>query len=113
MLFNCYRVVYSWCGYKHVYYFTTFRRDKTAKKVVDDYIKYLSSGVLNYCNIFRPEVVILGGGMSHIGSPLLDKVISYVKKNNYGYKCSPMVEIKLATLENNAGIVGGRALFEE
>ena len=95
--------------------FTAFNcyKDKTAKKVVDDYIQYLSTGVLNYCNIFRSEVVILGGGMSYIGSPLLDQIVSYVKKNNYGYKCSPMVEIKLATLENNAGIVGGRALFEE
>ena len=95
--------------------FTAFNcgNDKTAKKVVDNYIKYLSYGILNYCNIFRPEVVILGGGMSHVGAPLLDAVIDFVKKNNYGYKCSPSVEIKLATLENSAGIVGGRALFEE
>lgn len=99
---------------KNVTIFTPFEvADSVSKKVIDEYIKYLGHGILNYCNIFRPEVVILGGGMSHVGEPLLSRLRAFIEKHNYGYKHSPSVEIRLATLENSAGIVGGRALFLE
>ncbi|MCQ2387691.1 MAG: ROK family protein, partial [Clostridia bacterium] len=49
--------------------------DKTAKEVVDKYIMYLSEGVLSMLNIFRPDVFILGGGISAQGKYLIDKVI--------------------------------------
>lgn len=117
MMLDSSSLMWQECGgdISKVNIFTAFNcaTDKTAKNVVDNYIKYLGIGVLNYCNIFRPEVVILGGGMSHVGKPLLEKLEHYIKKNNYGYKRSPKVDIKLATLENDAGIVGGRALFME
>ena len=39
--------------------------DVSANLVVDTYVKYLSEGILNVCNVFRPEVVLLGGGISN------------------------------------------------
>ena len=41
--------------------------DKTAIKVVDKFISYLSEGILDLCNIFRPDVIIIGGGISKEG----------------------------------------------
>ena len=37
--------------------------DESALKVVNDYIMYLSESIMNYCNIFRPEAFVLGGGI--------------------------------------------------
>lgn len=84
--------------------------DKTTCEIVDNYIKYLSEGILSICNIFRPEVVLLGGGISNWGEVLTDKIKEYCKKEHYGYKNSPVVDIKIATLKNDAGILGCKAV---
>ena len=38
--------------------------DKTAKRVVNNYLRYLSEGLANIANTFRPEVILIGGGIS-------------------------------------------------
>ena len=80
--------------------------DVSANKVVDIYIKYLGEGLLNICNNFRPEAIILGGGISHRDKSFYKKLNDYVKKQKYGYKCTPKVEILKAKLGNDAGIIG-------
>ena len=101
---------------KNVGIFTPFNcidTDAYAKEIVDKYVKYLGTGIINYCNIFRPEIVMLGGGVSNVGEPLISRLVAYCESLDYGYKHSPKVVIKLAELKNDAGIVGGRALFGE
>ena len=85
--------------------------DPSAKKVVDQYISYLSYGILNFCNIFRPEVVILGGGVSNQKEYLTNPIKEILKENNYGYKNTPPVEVLIAKLGNDAGIIGAAALL--
>ena len=87
--------------------------DKTAKKVVKKYVEYLSEGILDYCNIFRPEAIILGGGISKQGKGLTDLVVKYLEKYNYGYKGTPKAKILTAELKNNAGIIGAASLVAE
>ena len=87
--------------------------DKTANIVVDNYVSYLSEGILDYCNIFRPEMVILGGGISKEGEYLTDKIKDYLEKFAYGYKGTPKSEIVTAKLKNGAGIVGAASLIAE
>ena len=41
------------------------RGDAAAKGVVDQYLSYLADGLANFVNIFQPEVIALGGGVSH------------------------------------------------
>lgn len=84
--------------------------DVSANLVVDTYVKYLSEGVLNFCNIFRPEVILLGGGISNQDQYLLNKVKKYCADRNYGYKGTPAVDIRIATLKNDAGIIGAACL---
>ena len=85
--------------------------DKAANIVVDTYIKYLSEGILNFCNIFRPNVVVIGGGISNQKEYLLNKVIKYCEDRHYGYRNSPKVDIVIATLGNDAGIIGAAHLL--
>ena len=84
--------------------------DKTTCEVVDKYIEYLSEGILSICNIFRPEVILLGGGISNWGDVLTNKIKEYCNKEFYGYKNAPIVDIKIATLKNDAGILGCKAV---
>ncbi len=87
--------------------------DKTANKVVDTYVSYVAEGILDYCNIFRPEMVILGGGISKEGDYLTDKIKNYLESFAYGYKGTPKTEVVTAKLKNGAGIVGAASLIAE
>lgn len=87
--------------------------DKGAKRIVDRYIENLGEFLLDLCNIFRPEMIILGGGMSYSGEIFTNKINEYCKQRDYGFKHTPEVKIVLAKLENDAGLIGGACLFEE
>ena len=85
--------------------------DAAANRVVDKYIMYLGEGVLNFCNIFRPEVVVLGGGISNQKEYLVDKLTKYCADRNFGFKNSTVVDIVIAELKNDAGIIGAAHLL--
>ncbi len=79
--------------------------DKLAKNAVDRFIKYLSIGVVNFINIFDPEAIAFGGGVSHAGQYLIDLLNDEIKKSLYS-KDVEIAKIMLAKLQNDAGIVG-------
>ena len=85
--------------------------DETAQKVVDDYIMYLSEGILDICNIFRPEIIVLSGGVANEGEYLTSRIEKYIQERDYGYKNSPKVVIKIAELGYNSGKIGAASLF--
>ena len=85
--------------------------DKVAQKVLDNYIKYLGEGILNFCNIFRPNIVVLSGGVANAGAYLFDRVNEYIKERNYGYKFTPAVKVVPAELGYDSGKIGAAALF--
>lgn len=87
--------------------------DKAANYVLDNYVKYLGEGILNYCNIFRPNVIVLSGGVANAGPFLFDKLNAYVKDRNYGYKSTPEVKVVPAELGYDSGKIGAAALFFE
>lgn len=86
--------------------FDAYFTDKTAKMVVDNYITYLVEGLCNLANIFRPQAIILGGGISKQGDMLIDLIKDKFNKRLYGMHLGPQVELKLAKLRNDAGFLG-------
>ncbi len=86
--------------------------DKSAELVRDNYIKYLAESMMNMFNIFRPEAFILGGGVSAQGEYLTSRLKDYCEVRHYGYQGTPKVEILIATLGNDAGIIGAAALLK-
>lgn len=85
--------------------------DNTGKKVVDMYIKAVAEGIVNVINIFQPEVVVIGGGVSKEGEGLINPVCEYVNKYVYGAMDGvPFGEVRLAKLGNDAGILGAALL---
>ena len=87
--------------------------DKVAIDVLDNYIKYLGEGILNFCNIFRPNVIVLSGGIANAGDYLFERVNQYIKDRNYGYKMTPEVKVVPAELGYDSGKIGAAALFFE
>ena len=85
--------------------------DEAANKVIDNYVKYLGEGILNFCNIFRPNVIVLSGGVANAGPFLFDKVNEHIKERNYGYKSTPEVKVVPAELGYDSGKIGAAALF--
>ena len=84
--------------------------DAAASEVVDEYVKYLASGLASMINIFQPEVISLGGGVSNEGQYLLDLVVPKVLEQIYGTGVVPTPAIRIATLRNDAGIIGAAVL---
>ena len=80
--------------------------DRTAKTVVKNYIGYLSEGVTNLCNEFRPEAVLLGGGISAEGDTLVKPLSELVDRKVYGGTDYAPVKILKASLGNDAGMFG-------
>ncbi|MBF8983183.1 ROK family glucokinase [Lutibacter sp. B2] len=83
--------------------------DQIANLAVDRLVKYLGIGIVNLVNILDPEIFALGGGLSKVGTFLLDKVREEVLKNKH-YKTLPVGKIVLAQLGNEAGIIGAAIL---
>ena len=85
--------------------------DKTAKRIVDWYINHLACGITNLANIFRPNIVMLGGGVAAQGSRLTAPLQKIVDKDLFGGSDFAPVKIECASLGNRAGAYGAAALL--
>jgi glucokinase len=84
--------------------------DEVATEVYNKYVKYLATGITNLVNIFQPEVISLGGGVSNEGQSLIDAITPYVRAEQYGGDVVALTQLRIATLGNDAGIIGAAAL---
>lgn len=85
--------------------------DITAKLVIDKYINNLACGVLNLINVFRPEVVMLGGGVSEQDERITVPLQKLVDKEIFAGTDYAPVKIIKAKLGSSAGSYGAAALF--
>ena len=84
--------------------------DEAGKEVVETYLAYLATGLGNMINIFQPEVISLGGGVSNERENLLRPLIPLVRKEQYGGDLVSLTKICVAELGNDAGIIGAAFL---
>ena len=84
--------------------------DKYAKQVVDNYIYALATIIVNFANTFRPDAIILGGGVCAQGDSLIKPLTEIVNREIYGGKLGPQVPVLVAKLGNSAGVLGAAAL---
>lgn len=83
--------------------------DPAAMKVFDRYTKYLALAINTVISFLDPEVIVLGGGISHAGKFLLDAVQEKLPRYLM-FKTMPYSRLELAVLGNNAGIIGASLL---
>jgi len=85
------------------------KKDRRALSHFRPWIANLATGLGNLINLFHPEMLIIGGGFSHFGRPLL----SSLKKSLAGEtwpKYLAKTRICIAKQHNDAGIIGAAAL---
>lgn len=87
--------------------------DKAGAEVVDAYISYLACGVANLINIFQPEVFTIGGGVSGEGDNLLVPLKEKVSEQIYSKDKTLKTDLRIATLGNDAGIIGAAAFAND
>lgn len=80
--------------------------DKVGKMVVEKYNEYLATGITNIINIFQPEMICIGGGVSKEGDNLIVPIKEFVDGENYARNNKEKAVIKAAELGNDAGIIG-------
>lgn len=86
--------------------------DIAASEVVDWYIKYLACGLVNVANIFRPQVIMLGGGVSGQKERLTAPLQGIMDREAFAAHFAP-VKVTTATLGSSAGAYGAAALVAE
>ena len=91
--------------------FDYYEIDEYARLVVDNYIESLGVGIANIANVFRPEAVILGGGVCAQGDALITPLKKQLAREIYAGERGPSVDIVIAELENSAGLLGAAALL--
>lgn len=82
--------------------------DEIGKKVVEQYMGYLATGIANLINVFKPEMIILGGGVAKQKDNLTKPLLKMVKKEVYSGDL--LTKIEVALLGNDAGIIGAAVL---
>ncbi len=78
--------------------------DALALEILEQVYEYLGRFLANVCVVVDPEIVVLGGGVSRAGQPLLDGAKKYFDK--YIFHASKDIRFALASLGNDAGAYG-------
>ena len=80
-------------------------KEPLAIEVINETTHLIGMGIAGYINIFNPEVVIIGGGISEAGDFFLEKIKAQLPK--YALPpCLQSVQIIRASLGNRAGFIG-------
>ncbi|MBQ8323471.1 MAG: ROK family protein [Clostridia bacterium] len=87
--------------------------DETAKKVIEQFVGYLSEGIADFVNILRPEAIVIGGGISGEGEMLFEPLRKAVDARTYIAMDIVPLKIVGAKLGNRAGVYGAYAIAKE
>ena len=87
------------------------RGDSVGKAVCEQYIDYLAAGIINLVNIFQPDTLAIGGGVSNEEDAyLLQPLRRRVERESIPCSRDKMTKIVKAELGNRAGIIGAAFL---
>lgn len=84
--------------------------DLCGKTLVDNYIQYLADGITDLANIFRPDFIVLGGGVCAQGEKLTEPLNEHLRANCFGNTVAYVPRTVVAKNGNQAGIIGAAGL---
>ncbi len=85
--------------------------DLRIKPLIEEYVQYLAIGISNLINIFEPEMVCIGGSFVFIGDLIIPKLKKEIQDKKLLFNPRKDIDIVLATLGNDAGIIGAASLL--
>lgn len=80
-----------------------------ARSIITNAAEALGIGLVNIIHIFNPEMIILGGGLTQMGSMLMEPALRIVQERAMKVPCQS-VRIVQAQLDADAGLVGAGTL---
>lgn len=80
--------------------------DATAIGLIDQYINYVAAGFSTLIVIFRPQVIIVGGGISNQREYLIEPLKQKLIKQTFAAEQIGVPQVIAAELGNDAGIIG-------
>ena len=83
--------------------------ERAAKETVALFTHYLAEGLVSLVNVLRPEIIVIGGGVSESADLFLGELRETVNREVYGGSLLP-VTIEEAKLGNQAGMIGAALL---
>lgn len=86
--------------------------DRLAVELIARNAYYLGVGLANLINIFNPEVIVIGGGLSNIGDMLLKPAFEEAGRRAF-QQAYQMVRFARAELGRNSGVLGAAAFALE
>jgi glucokinase len=84
--------------------------DAAAMRVVDQYISYVAAGLSTLIAIFRPEIIIIGGGIGGEGEFLLGPLNKRIHELTFAADEVGVPRAIAAKMGNDAGIIGAAML---
>ncbi|MBD8869161.1 ROK family glucokinase [Nocardioides sp. MJB4] len=84
--------------------------DRFALARIEQLGQWLGEGVASLVAVLDPGVVVVGGGVSEAGDLLLDPVRAAFAAHLTGGGHRPVAEVRVATLGNDAGLIGAADL---
>lgn len=82
-------------------------KENEMKDAIDQYINFLSIGLINLISILEPDAICIGGSFVHYEEMFFEKLNNVLKKKLTGRK---VPELLLAKYGNDAGIIGAAML---
>ncbi len=89
------------------------RGDVHGKAICDQYISDLADGITNMVNIFQPDILCIGGGVCNEKEHLTAPLIELVNRDQYTRTNTKKTKIVVASLGNDAGIIGAACLGKQ
>ena len=83
--------------------------DAVAVRIMEYVGDLLGGAIAGFTTVVDPEAIVIGGGVSKAGQPLIDCIEKYYQR--YAFSSCKETPIVLATLGNDAGIYGAAALI--
>ncbi|SDS87721.1 glucokinase [Paraoerskovia marina] len=86
--------------------------DEVAREIWDETTELLAQACTDLANVFEPEVLVLGGGVTRSGKMLLDPVRDFVLAHAMR-PVAATISVRLAELGDLVGLVGAGAIAQD
>jgi len=83
--------------------------DVEAERILSEAMDYLGVGLASLVNLFNPQLIVIGGGLTHIGERLFGPVRRAIKRRAFPAQAQA-VRVVPAELGDHVGVLGAAAV---